>query len=70
MSIAATQAPSPAAAARTRLLVEGPIVPTLLRLAAPNLVVNVVLITITTSVDAHFVGRLGSVATLASRSSE
>lgn len=60
MSIAATQPPSPAAAARTRLLLEGPIVPTLLRLAAPNLVVNVVLITITTSVDAHFVGRLGS----------
>ena len=60
MSIAAVQTPSPAAAARTRLLLEGPIVPTLLRLAAPNLVVNVVLITITTSVDAHFIGRLGS----------
>ena len=29
-------APSPAAAARTRLLLEGPILPTLLRLAAPN----------------------------------
>ena len=61
MSITAIQAPSPAAVTRTRLLLEGPIVPTLLRLAAPNLVVNVVLITITTSVDAHFVGRLGSV---------
>jgi putative MATE family efflux protein len=61
MSIATTvQAPSPAAAARTRLLLEGPIAPTLLRLAAPNLVVNVVLITVTTSVDAHFVGRLGA----------
>ena len=47
------------AAARTRLMLEGPIVPTLLRLAAPNLVVNVVLIAVTTSVDAHFIGRLG-----------
>ena len=56
--------PSPAAAARTQLLLDGPIVPTLLRLAAPNLVVNVVLITVTTSVDAHFAGRLGP-ATLA-----
>src|SRR5215468_1150729 len=34
-------------AARTRLLLEGPIVPTLLRLAAPNVVVNVVLIAVT-----------------------
>lgn len=49
----------PAAAARTRRLLEGPIVPTLLGIAAPNLVVNVVLISVTTSVDAHFVGRLG-----------
>ena len=49
----------PAAAARTRRLLEGPIVPTLLQIAAPNLVVNVVLISVTTSVDAHFVGRLG-----------
>lgn len=47
------------AAARTRLMLEGPIVPTLLRLAVPNLVVNVVLIAVTPSVDAHFVGQLG-----------
>lgn len=61
MSIVATRpASAPAAAARTRLLLEGPIVPTLLRLSVPNLVVNVVLITVTTTVDAHFVGRLGS----------
>lgn len=46
-------------AARTRLLLEGPIVPTLLRLAAPNVVVNVVLIAVIAGVDAHFVGRLG-----------
>src|SRR5690242_9380197 len=52
-------APSKPAAARTRLLLEGPIVATLLRLAAPNVVVNVVLIAVTATVDAHFVGRLG-----------
>src|SRR5215467_14672754 len=46
-------------AARTRLLLEGPIVSTLLRLAAPNLVVNVVLIAVTATVDAHFVGQVG-----------
>lgn len=61
MSIA-TAIPSPAAVARTQLLLRGPIVPTLLRLAAPNLVVNVVLITVVTSVDAHFIGRLGAEA--------
>lgn len=46
-------------AGRTRLLLEGPIVSTLLRLGAPNALVNVVLIAVTASVDAHFVGRLG-----------
>lgn len=51
---AATVGPS-----RTRLLLEGPIVSTLLRLAAPNVVVNVVLIAVTATVDAHFVGRMG-----------
>jgi putative MATE family efflux protein len=40
-------------------MLEGPIVSTLLRLAVPNLVVNVVLIAVTPSVDAHFVGQLG-----------
>jgi len=54
-------APKPGAA-RTRLLLDGPIVPTLLRLGAPNVVVNVVLIAVTASVDAHFVGQLGSSA--------
>ena len=54
-----TVKPASPAAARTRLMLEGPIVATLLRLAVPNLVVNVVLIAVTTSVDAHFVGRLG-----------
>src|SRR5205809_3777092 len=49
-------------AARTRLLLEGPIVSTLLRLAAPNVVVNVVLIAVTTSVDAYFLRDFGASA--------
>lgn len=56
---AARPAPS-LAAARTRLLLEGPIVATLLRLAPANVVVNVVLIAVTATVDAHFVGRFGA----------
>jgi putative MATE family efflux protein len=55
----AVSAPSPGEA-RTRLLLEGPVVATLLRLAGPNVVVNVVLIAVTATVDAHFVGRLGA----------
>jgi putative MATE family efflux protein len=63
-SVVISQAPQPQSApdpraARTRLLLEGPIVSTLLRLAAPNVVVNVVLIAVTASVDAHFVGEFG-----------
>jgi len=54
-----TVKPVSPAAARTRLMLQGPIVTTLLRLAVPNLVVNVVLIAVTTSVDAHFVGGFG-----------
>src|SRR5712672_3292409 len=45
-------------AVRRRLLLEGPIVSTLLRLAVPNVVVNVVLIAVTATVDAYFVGQL------------
>lgn len=60
MGQSSTVAVAPAQAARTRLLLEGPIATTLLRLAVPNLVVNVVLIAVVTSVDAHFVGRLGA----------
>lgn len=63
---AAFRTPSPTVpkpgAARTRMLLEGPIVSTLLRLGAPNVVVNVVLIAVTATVDAHFVGQLGSSA--------
>jgi len=43
---------------RRRPLVEGPIVSTLLRLAVPNVQVNVILIAVTASIDAHFVGQL------------
>jgi putative MATE family efflux protein len=50
---------APAVAARTRLMLEGPIPSTMLRIATPNLAVNVILIAVTASVDAHFVGRLG-----------
>src|SRR5262249_50205774 len=52
-------APAKPASARTRLRRDGPIVATLLRLAAPNVVVNIVLIAVTATVDAHFVGRMG-----------
>lgn len=56
MTDAAIKQAAPAAvAARTRLLLEGPIVPTMLRIATPNLAVNVILIAVTASVDAHFV---------------
>jgi len=58
-SVSTASAVKTAASARTRLLLEGPIVKTLLRLAAPNVVVNVVLIAVTATVDAHFVGRIG-----------
>jgi hypothetical protein len=61
--VVALPAPAPTPApARTRLLLEGPIVSTLLRRGASNVVVNVVLIAVTASVDAHFVGQLGSSA--------
>ena len=56
----ATSRSSARAVPRTRALLEGPITSTLLRLAAPNVVVNVVLIAVTATVDAHFVGRLGA----------
>lgn len=57
----ASPGPAPSlAAARTRLMLDGPIASTLLQLAAPNLVVNVMLIAVTASVDAHFVGQLGA----------
>jgi Na+-driven multidrug efflux pump len=60
---AATAIPLPAArramAARTRLLLEGPVAPTLLRLAAPNVVVTLLQAAVGT-LDAVFVGWLGA----------
>jgi putative MATE family efflux protein len=46
-------------AARTRLLLEGPVAPTLVRLAAPNVLVMVLQAAVTT-LDAIFVGWLGA----------
>jgi putative MATE family efflux protein len=54
-------APALALAPRTRLLLEGPIAPTLLRLAAPNIVVIVVQAGMA-AMDAYFVGWLGAEA--------
>jgi MATE family, multidrug efflux pump len=47
------------AAARTRLLLEGPVLPTLLRLAAPN-VLNLLALAGMITFDGLFVGRLGA----------
>src|SRR5258708_1112430 len=52
-------APSPAAAARTKLLLEGPILPTLLRLAAPNILTLLAFAGVITF-DGFFLGRIGT----------
>ena len=52
-------APSPAAAARTKLLLEGPILPTLLRLAAPNILTLLAFAGVIT-IDGFFLGRIGT----------
>src|SRR5262245_59465713 len=49
----------PAAAARTKLLLEGPILPTLLRLAAPN-VLNLLAFVGVIVFDGFFLGRIGT----------
>ena len=54
-------AAAPPMAARTRRLLEGPVAPTLLGLAAPNVLV-MVLQAVVTTLDAVFVGWLGSAA--------
>ena len=46
-------------AARTKLLLEGPILPTLLRLAAPN-VLNLLAFAGVITFDGFFLGRIGS----------
>jgi hypothetical protein len=48
----------PPVAARTKLLLEGPILPTLLRLAAPN-ILNLLAIAGMITFDGLFVGRIG-----------
>jgi putative MATE family efflux protein len=60
MAIATTAAPvaAPPMAARTRQLLDGRIVPTLLRLAAPNVLVMMTQALVSTA-DAYWVGRLG-----------
>jgi putative MATE family efflux protein len=55
----AADGPPVALPARTRLLLEGPVAPTLLRLAVPNVAVMVLQATVTT-LDGVFVGWLGS----------
>lgn len=56
---APTSTPKPAAAARTKLLLEGPILPTLLRLAAPN-VLNLFAFVGVIVFDGFFLGRIGT----------
>jgi hypothetical protein len=58
-SSTATSPPKPAIAARTKLLLEGPILPTLLRLSAPN-VLNLLAIAGMITFDGLFMGRLGA----------
>jgi len=58
-SIAPAKPVPPAAAARTRMLLEGPIIPTLLRLAAPN-VLNFAAFAGVITFDGFFLGRLGT----------
>src|SRR5262249_28142519 len=52
-------AAAPAAAARTKLLLEGPILPTLLRLAAPNILTLLAFAGVITF-DGFFLGRIGT----------
>lgn len=58
---AAPAAAPTAKAARTRLLLEGAIIPTLLKLSAPN-VLNLIAISVIVTADAFFVGWLGASA--------
>src|SRR5262245_31710670 len=63
---AATSPPKPAIAARTKLLLEGPILSTLLRLSAPN-ILNLLAIAGMITFDGLFMGRLGSDVDLSRR---
>src|SRR5215510_832131 len=56
---APTKSVTPCTAARTKLLLEGPILPTLLRLAAPN-VLNLLAFAGVITFDGFFLGRIGT----------
>src|SRR5215471_14492482 len=58
-SLAPAKHVAASAAARTKLLLEGPILPTLLRLAAPN-VLNLLAFAGVITFDGFFLGRLGT----------
>src|SRR5712691_10084698 len=58
-SLAAAKHVAPPTAARTKLLLEGPILPTLLRLAAPN-VMNLLAFAGVITFDGFFLGRIGT----------
>lgn len=58
-SLPAAKGVKPSTAARTKLLLEGPILPTLLRLAAPN-VLNLFAFAGVITFDGFFLGRIGS----------
>src|ERR1700674_550024 len=58
-TVATNPAAAPPVAARTKLLLEGPILPTLLRLSAPN-VLNLLAIAGMITFDGLFLGRLGA----------
>jgi putative MATE family efflux protein len=58
-SLAPTKDVTPSTAARTKLLLEGPILPTLLRLAAPNILTLLAFAGVITF-DGFFLGRIGT----------
>jgi len=58
-SLTPAKSVAPATAARTRLLLEGAILPTLLRLAAPNVLTLLAFAGVITF-DGFFLGRLGT----------
>src|SRR5215467_9925323 len=58
-SLASAKHVTPSAAARTKLLLEGPILPTLLRLAAPN-ILNLLAFAGVITFDGFFLGRIGT----------
>ena len=58
-SLAPAKDVTPSSAARTKLLLEGPILPTLLRLAAPNILTLLAFAGVITF-DGFFLGRIGT----------